>query len=385
MAKAKMRVIATEIVGGKRIVDVPFTEGSYEDTLNGIGSLSCTVPLYDSEVAELLLRVTAAPTRTLLGLLVNDRFQQLGPVWKHSYSRNKRQLKLSAANSWSYWNYRALLALNADSTSLLLADGSPNPATNFNVSDLDLGTIAKRAVQAMNDRPGQYLPMVYEADRTGTNERNILGADLKIGGSFLTDLTNVENGPDIRFDGRWNAKRDGVEILMRTGTAAEPRLFQSGPPHRWDFSVKDSTIRNLEIEIDGQSMADVVYTTGGRTDDKVIMDRQYNANFRKQGYPRMDLVDTSHSSVVRLSTLAGHGRENIRQSSLPRNFISFEVRADAVPLAGEYQVGDYCELIIDGDPYLPKGTYRRRIVQLSGNLTGKWVKITTGDTEWNNG
>lgn len=385
MAKAKMRVIATEMVGGKRIVDVPFSGGSFEDTLNGIGSLAVTVPLYDRDVRELALRVTAAPTRTFLGLLINDQFQQLGPVWRHQYSRDKRQLKLVAANSWSYWNYRAMLGLNADSTSLLLDDGTPNPATNFAVSGLDLGTIAKRAVQMMNDRPGQALPMVYEADRAGVNERNILGADLKYGGGFLTDLTNVENGPDIRFDGRWNERRDGVEVVMRTGTAAQPRIFQPGPPHRWDLSVVDSSVRGLEVEIDGQSMADMVYTTGGRTDDKVLINRQYNPNLRNQGYPRLDLVDTSHSSVVLPETLAAYGRESIRQGSIPRSFISFEVRADAVPVVGQYQVGDYCHLVIKDDPYIPNGTYYRRIVQISGDLKGKWIKITTGETEWNNG
>lgn len=384
MAKAKMRVIVAQLVGGKRIVDVPFLGGSFDDTLNGIGSLQVTVPLYDKDAAELGLRTGAAPARSFMGLLINDRFQQLGPIWNHQYSKNKKLLKITAANTWSYWNYRAMLALNADSTPLLLADGSPNPATNFAVSGLDLGTIGKRAVQMMNDRPGQSLPMFYEADRAGTNERNILGADLKYGGPFLSDLSNVENGPDIRFDGRWNAARDGVEVLMRTGTAAEPRIFQT-QIHKWDTTVPESSIRNVEVDVDGQSMADVAWTTGGRTNDVVLIDRQYNPRLRDQGYPRLDYVDTTHSSVVRLDTLASYGRETLRRNSVGRSFISFEVRADSVPLVGEYQVGDYCDVKIEGDPYLPDATYRRRIVGISGDLKGKWIKITTGETEWNNG
>jgi len=379
-----MRVIAAEMVGGRRIIDVPFSDGSFEDTLNGIGSLAITVPLYDFDARALDLRTSGAPARTFLGLLINDRFQQLGPIWNHQYSKNKRQLKITAANTWSYWNYRALLDLNSDTVPLLRPDGSANPATNFDVVGTDLGTIGKRAVQAMNNRPGQALPMVYEADRAGTNERHLLGADLKYGGSFLKDLTNVENGPDIRFDGRWNAGRDGVEVVMRSGTAAEPRLFQP-TVHKWDLTVAESVIRNLEVEVDGQGMADTAWTTGGRTNDIVLMDRQYNPNLKKQGYPRLDMVDTSHSSVVIPSTLSGYGRETLRKGSVPTSFISFEVRSDAMPYIGEYQVGDYCTIKIKDDPYLPDGKYMRRIVQISGNLKGKWIKITTGETEWNVG
>lgn len=384
MAKAKMRVIASELVGGQRIIDVPFTDGQFEDTLNGIGSLSVNVPLYDADVQALDLAVTAAPARTFLGLLINDQFQQLGPIWKHSYSKNGKRLKLTAANSWSYFNFRALLGIESETMSLLNADGSPNPATNFSVSGLDLGTIAKRAVQRTNDRPGQQLPMLYEPDRAGTSEQNILGADLKVTGSFLQDITNREFGPDIRFDGQWNPAHDGVQVLMRTGTAAEPRLFQN-KIHKWDLSVPDSSIRNLEFEIDGQNMADVAYTTGGRTDDKVLMDRQVNPLLKAQKYPRLDYIDTTHSSVVRLDTLSSYGRETLRKGSVPISFMSFEVRTDAAPFVGEYQVGDYCTVKIKGDPYLPDRTYKRRIVQISGNLNGKWVKITTGETEWNIG
>lgn len=379
-----MRVVACEMVGGRRIIDVPFSDGSFEDTLNGIGSLSITVPLYDFDARALDLRVSGAPSRTMLGLLINDQFQQLGPIWNHNYSRDKRTLKITAANTWSYWNYRALLDLNSDTIPLLLPDGSANPATNFDVTGTDLGTIGKRAVQAMNNRPGQALPMFYEADRAGTSERHLLGADLKYGGSFLKDLTNVENGPDIRFDGRWNERRDGVEVLMRTGTAAEPRLFGK-QVHNWDLTVPESVIRGLEVEVDGQNMADVAWTTGGRTDDVVLMDRQYNPKFKEQGYPRLDMVDTSHSSVVLPETLRGYGRETLRKGSVPTGFMSFEVRADAEPVIGQYQVGDYCTVKIKNDPYLPDGKYFRRIVQISGNLKGKWIKITTGETEWNIG
>jgi hypothetical protein len=382
MAKSRSRLIAVNMVDGKNVIDVPFTDASYENTLNSPGSISCTVPIYDPVVQAIGVPNLTSPARTMLGVIHNGAFMQMGPVWRHAYNRDNRTLKLSASGVSSYFNYRALLAATADTEPLLLEDGTSNPNTNLRFAGMDFGTIAKRAVELVNDRPGQGLPLVYEADRLGVRERNVTGADLKGTGSFLDDLTKVINGPDIMFEPRWVDGMNAVEILMRTGTEFEPRLFQQGKEHRWDYSVADGAIRGLEVEVDGQDMADVVYTTGGRSADVALMDRQYNPEFKRLGYPRLDYVDSSHSTVVEQDTLTQYGQETLRSSSKPKSFWSFEVRADMSPLVTEYKVGDYCTIIIKDDPYIPDGQYRRRIVSVSGNLRSKWIKITTGITDW---
>jgi hypothetical protein len=384
MAKAKVRLIAADIVGGGNVIDIPFFGGSYENVLNSPGSLDASVPLYDEAVQKIGVPNLTNPARTMLGLLINNRFQQLGPIWKHSYSRNRRTLTLKASGVWSYWNYRALLPRVADTEPLLLPDSAePNPATNLRFAGMDYGTIAKRAVELVNDRPGQMLPMVYEADRAGLRERNVTGADLKSTGGFLEDLTNVINGPDIMFEGEWDDLEDNVRIRMRTGTEFEPRLFQLGKEHRWDYSVADGAVRGLEVDVDGQDMADTAWTTGGRSADMAMVDRQYNPEFRRLGYPRLDYVDSSHSTVVENETLSSYGLETLRRSGKPTSFWSFEVRSDRTPVIGEYKVGDYCLVIVKGDPYIADGEYRRRIVAIGGDFKGKWIKITTGITEWN--
>jgi len=384
MIKAKVRLVAAQMTTGGSVIDVPFTDGDFSDTLNGVGSISCTVPMYSAEAKVLQLGVTTAPSRTFLGVTVNDRFAQLGPIWKHAYSQDGKRLRITASSALSYWNFRALLGPESDIVSLLTAEGKPNPATDFRVSGLDLGTIAKRAVQRANDRPEQGLPMVYENDRVGTSERNLLGSDLKSVGSFLGNISGVINGPDIKFEGEWNDAHDGVQVRMRTGTAAEPRLYQAAV-HRFDTSVAERSTRHLEVEVDGQDMADMAWTVGGRNDDKAVISRRYNPGLKARGYPRLDYVDGSHNDAVLIGTLNDYGDETLRRGSTPRSFWSFEVRSDLSPFFGEFQVGDYCNVIVKDDPYIPDGTYLRRIVQISGNFKGKWIKVVTGETEWNNG
>ncbi len=56
---------------------------------------------------------------------------------------------------------------------------------------------------------------------------------------------------------------------------------------------------------------------------------------------------------------------------------SFKASADADPKVGSYAVGDWCDVQMADDDYVPDGTYRHRIAGLSGDQDGKWVSVTT--------
>lgn len=376
--KINTRVVAAEITTGKRLVDVPFTAGSFDDTLNDVGNIQVSVPLYDFDVRALDLDLTGAPAHTLLGIVCNDQMMQGGPVWKHSYDKDTRTLDLTAANSWSYWNHRAILPVAADTmATLVLANGQPDERANTTVTNVDLGTLAKRIVQ-VTARAGESIPVLFEDDRAGTVSEQFLGADLNVAGSVLTDITGRIGGPDIRFDLGWNEDKSGLVVRMRTGSAAQPRLFGQGVV-RWDYSVQERSIRNLKMDVDAQEMANVSWATGGRVREVLLMDRRTDGGVMKShGYPRLDMIDTSHSSVEDSAILKAYNQETLRLSNAPTSFWEFEVRKDRAPFFGTYRVGDYCTINIKNDPYIADGEYVRRIVSMSTDLTSVWAKITTG-------
>jgi hypothetical protein len=105
----------------------------------------------------------------------------------------------------------------------------------------------------------------------------------------------------------------------------------------------------------------------------------------------MDLFDASHSSVSEQPTLDAYAAADVRAGRFATEIWSFTVEAypedefgyPAGPQLGSYAVGDFSELTIGpwdpekgtGDPYLPGGTYKMRVVGIAGDEKGSKVKI----------
>lgn len=373
------RVIVGDLRTGRRLFNVPYTGAPWSNFLNDPGSMQINIPMYDARAQKLNLRENAVVNKTFMAVLENDRFMQYGPVFDHDYDADARSLKLTGVNLLGYFSRRLALPANSDTKSLLLPDGKPDPSMNMLFSNRSTGTIVSDLLKVVNSHTGAQLPLVYMPAQVGTNNEQFVAADLKSVGEFLQQYADRENGPDVVFLPRWTPDRLGVEIYVQTGNDAQRRVFQPARP-RWDFSVKNKSTRGLKVRTSGGDMASTVYTTGGRSDDKALIDRQVAPAMIASGYPKLDLVDGSHSSVVRQDTLRKHGVETLRNSQRPLVFWEFEVRKDVgTNVAGDYMVGDYCTVVLRKDPYLGTGTFTRRIVGLSGDAADNWIKVSTGE------
>jgi hypothetical protein len=71
----------------------------------------------------------------------------------------------------------------------------PNPAVGTYLVGWEYGTIAKKWVQQAQAWTGGNVPVVFEADRVGTRERNFEGADFKKLGTVLSQLTEIDGRP----------------------------------------------------------------------------------------------------------------------------------------------------------------------------------------------
>ena len=370
---------------GRRLLPLPITQGSWSTELNDAGSITATVQLDSDEAAGLDLKSAATPGKSFLAWEENDTIQEAGPIWAHVYDKDKCTLTLTAKGMWSYFDHRVLLQLAAATSPFFIPDPEdatkfvPNPALDTNLAALSLGTIAKRLVQQARAWTGGNVPVLLPADEAGIHERNYEAVDLHIIGDLLGDLTNVENGPDIEFTPRRTADRQGVEWVMRTGTNARPRLGITENPHRWDYSVPEPTIHGFRSQVSASKLTGRTWLTGGRSADLPLLVSGSSSVLTDTGFPLLELVDTSHSSVVDSATLQGYGDESVRTGWRPTEFWSFDVQGDVAPKVGEYRVGDSCRLVMGGDYYVPDGTYDRRIVSLSGTEQADWIKVTTGE------
>lgn len=344
--------------------------------VNEADSVTVTLDLEDDVVASEDWRNLGTPWKHSIAYGVGGRWMG-GPIQPHDYRGDERKLELTAAGIRSIFKKRAILPREAMTTSLVRADGYPETALDTNLRGLDLGTIGKRLIQQAMSWPASNYPIQFEADRAGVNERNYAAVDLKWVSDALTQLSEVENGPDFAFDlYRVNDSRFGWR--MRSGTAQTPRLI-SPDIFTWEVSAPDSSGYGVAVSVDPTNMASVSWGTGGRSDDQVLVAMAYSSALVDSGYPLLETVDTSRTSVSQQATLDAYAVEALRTADRPLEFRSFTFSLDRAPLLSEFSVGDLVDLVVAGDPYVADGTYRHRILELGVSLDSDWVSVTCGE------
>ncbi|MDJ0323161.1 hypothetical protein QMG61_05210 [Cryobacterium sp. PH31-AA6] len=410
-----IRYFLADLRTGRNILDLPVLTGRWSDVLNDAESIDVTLDMQDPDTIALGLRNTASPGKTILAAAVGDRIMAAGPIWVQSYDRDSKTVRLSAKGMWSYFDHRQILpvvALTTSTGAFVVPDPSdttktmPNPALNTDLTNLSYGTIAKRWLQQAQAWTGGSVPVVFQDDEAGTFERHTIGTDFKSLGDALSQLTQVENGADFKFQPRFTADKLGIEFLFRSGSLAQPQLA-STTTHKWDVTVPESVVSNLTINNDASEMASLAWLTGGRAADTVLVARSYDPTLVDFGYPLLERVDGSHSTVELQGTLDSYATEATLAGRGAEEVWSFNVEAAGF----EAGVGDWCELHFavyrptegegvalypgadvypsdtlfpsagvivgsPGDPFMPEGgDYRRRIISLGGDEKGETVKI----------
>lgn len=372
-----------DFVSGGPILDLPIREGaSWAATLNRPDTLSCSVDLNDPEARALDLRSSSEPKKTvLLARTDADSILAWGLVDSRDWDEDDQTLALTAGGVWgSYFGQTIIAPASARTAALGAVDpeGFPivNPALSTTLTGLSLGTIGKRLIEQRLAWPGAPTVFDLPADEAGANERTYAFSDMKRTGAALTDLTNVEGGPDFAFDAQRASNGLGLRYVMRHGTTAKPRI--GSDVGVWSIGAPGdrAPITGLKVSDDGSSLASAAWLTAGKSAGAALLSRTLNeALVTGSGYPPMDIVDGSHGDVVVQSTLDAYGRELIRYAGRVDRGLSFSVRADAAPSLGQYRPGDVVTLDVPDDhPYLVK-SIAVRITSMSGDETGLSVKI----------
>lgn len=373
-----MRVVMGDLLTGRRILDVPFVTADWSVELNAPGAVKCSLDLRDPDVQALDMRNSATPGKSFLAAVVDGVVVEAGPIWARSFDRGTGELQLSARGLWSYFDHRTLLP---DLGTLPVVDpvsGESAAYANSAWSSMSLGTIGKRIVQQSMTWPGGDLPIVFEGDKAGTHERNYVGAELPVIGQMLQNLTEVEDGPDIEFRPRWSADRMGVEWLYRSG---DPRLAAQSVI-LLDTTVPSSPVDDLRVDDSASRMGSLGWCSGGRSADIAMVERSFDTLLVDAGFPLLEIVDSSRSSVKDQETLLAYAVELARtgRKSLAQWSVTVHTGGDGEPLMTDFSVGDFVDIKIGGDLFVPDGVYRRRIVNIAGKAGDPIIKLGLGET-----
>lgn len=405
-----IRCILGNMIDGNRLVNLPIRTASWSDDLDTPEQIDCLVDLDNKVARSLDLGNTATTGKSFLAVIDTgiDGSQRsilaAGPLWGTAYNRNDSTLQLTAKGIGSLLDHRFILppaAATANLADFTIPDPLdatktiPNPALASAYTGVSLGTIVKRLIQQMMSWTGGTLPIILPADEADANvdhQRTYQAADFKTVWSAIEDIMGVIDGPEVKFDKRFNSTGLGVEWLLRVGTVAQPLIF-SNTVTSWNVTVKDSPVSNLQIGNDATDLGSLSWATGGRQNDDVLVARAYDPTLLNAGYPLMELLDSSHTSVSIQSTLDSYAMGGLRLGKAPTENWSFDVKAHptnprtglaAGPQLGDYSVGDFIRLNFSAyDPETGRGDiYRRerasvplRIVGLSGDEIGETVTV----------
>ena len=373
-----MRVVMGDLLTGRRILDVPFVSADWSVELNAPGAVKCTVDLRDPDVQSLDMRNAATPGKSFLAAVVDGVVVEAGPIWARSYDRATGELTLNARGLWSYFDHRTLLPDLGVQPVVDPVTGESAAYANSAWSGLSLGTIGKRIVEQSMTWPGGDLPIVFEADKAGANERNYVGAELPVIGQMLQNLTEVDDGPDIEFRPRWSTDRLGVEWLYRSG---DPRIASSSVM-LLDTTVPSSPVKDLTVDDSAARMGSLGWCSGGRSADVSLVERSLDPLLLDAGFPLMERVDSSRSSVKEQATLLAYAVELARtgRKSLAQWSVAVHTGGDGEPLVTDFSVGDFVDIKLGGDLFIPDDVYRRRIVNISGQADDPIIKLGLGET-----
>ncbi len=412
MSPVRYSVLVGELRTGRRLVALPYVSGSWSIAAGSAGDITVRLPLLAADFRRLDAQITGGlwpgadvypseetfpravvtrwvpgskprrdikaatePTRTFMAVLADDRVIAAGPIWSQQWDQDAGTLELKALGLASLWDHRLVLnhLVNVQQAGAVAS-------SVLSYSGLSLGTIAKRLVQEAQAHTGGTVPVVFPDDEAGTNERTYPGYELATVGQRLSELSEVEGGPEIEFQPRLTSDRTGVEWVMRVGTTAAPQLVQAGLDWMVDTSVPRGNLGGLSVNVDATAVANRAFAKGSGSDEATLISRPGTDSTQwAAGYPLLEAA-SSYSSVIEQATIDAHATKDVDTNNRP--WQTWRLRVPVDSRVGAARPGDWWKVRVGDDHvFLDAGMYRSRMASMSGDLGSEFCDVDLVPTE----
>lgn len=339
--------------------------------INTSSSLEATVLVGDSSTPDArTLESHTAEWRYSLAVAYNGYIVDFGPITDSNFTDSTSQLRIGCGDTWSVLNRRMLInpatpPANTTAASLLPVDSTRDVV----YTGLSKADIAAKLVSDSCSRTGFDLPIDFPTIVGGTEPtRTYPVYDLAMVGERLMDLSQESGGPDIDWQANPDPAHDGyLRIQMRVGN---PTLSQSGAPPIFDYGSSISAI-DVSSNGTGESMGD--YVKGNATERASQVAYASNSTLVAAGWPALESVDTSRSSITDVNLIQGYATANIAaDSTVTKTWSCVAVLDPTTPQLSDYQPGTSVLINVRGHAYLADGLYSQRVlgVQNDGNSVG---------------
>lgn len=370
-----MRALLCETRTGKPVVDLEVSAWDYDCGILAPDKLSVTVPAYTPRAQSMDLLELLTPYKYSVALVDESVEGQRivrasGPITgrpPQDDDDGKTSFKVTARGPeilFDYWHIR-----KHPGWPLLGGNGKPNGTYDLSFTGLALGTIVKRLVQERAKWVGNELPLVYEPDRAGTRE--YARHEAVDGKPLLEALDQIGERSDGVEWALFPEIDDLDQITYRLVTGTDAAQIIVGADHlTWNIGGSLPDVRGLEPnDLVGEVATDAIFHAG-KGDDKVMLARASDSALVDQGWPRLEVWDSSHSSVTQQATLQAWADGRVTGvAQRPQ----FEVRAER---AHGLRYSDVIELASQGHWYWPDGVEQRRVLSVSHSSSDpEWIGV----------
>jgi hypothetical protein len=282
-----------------------------------------------------------------------------GPIWTRQW--DGKTIKINASGIRSILNKRKAHSWV-----------TPYASQTLTYSGLSLGTIASRlvGVAMSGSKPGSTLPITLPADVTdgdATHTRTYFGYELKsIGDTLLSELTGVQNGPDIDFQPVWvDSSRSAISWNMLVGTPIQPQIFSKAQVV-FDASSPASSVQQVTYTEDASVMSTTQWSNGSGQDISTLMSQATSTQYTSNGWPLLE-VEQDYKSVIDQATLDTHSLGDLNAHLSSTVQWTLTVDGTRAPVLGSYALGDIARVRVKDHYWIPNGEYLMRIVSIDGD------------------
>lgn len=264
------------------------------------------------------------------------------------------------------------------------AYGNGNPA-GTTTADLTYNGLSLRAIAsaigevATGAKQGGELPIDWPyVGEAGSHQRTYYGYNAA-NNSFsklLEAITNVQGGPDAQL--RPYVTEDGMHVRHRLemGTDAHPALDQTGLVQTLTCFPGGGTIEGVKVAHTAPTMR--VYASGAGSDKAQLgyLAQDLALVTRRDPWPLVEET-ASYTDDATLTLLRSHATARLRAGARPLAQVTGTIWLDDphTPTLTTIWPGQVVDLAIEGHMGLPDGTYRLRVMELSGDQSSK-VDVT---------
>ena len=364
-------LLIAETRTGTVIRELPVVDRSVPTWTRGVnnrGSLTAHIPVYTDMIgASELHELLDNPGRYSIAWCAGSWVAQAGPIQRvipiRTDTARDSYLSVEARGLWSLLDERPVGPAGTTVWTAESADTTFGP--------LSWRTIVKRLCEQMEAWADSGLPLVYEADIAGTNTVTYRGYDLARVGERIYDISQLRDGCDVEIRPRLTADRKTLEWLLVTG---DPYLGQSGSPHVW---ASGSDLLSVVPILDAGSQATDHVVTGQGTERGRLIASARNTALTAAGGPRRWAVYAEHGSTTDVAVLAEYAQAYAEAYGAPLSNWTAVVRASGSgPVLSTFEPGDDGLFMIVGEPWLPEGDYRRRIIDIGHGSTRDEISLT---------